>query len=88
MNARQNRPRTESPGHNRPNNVGDYVRFLHQRFIMCMATNVINWRVTLVIYVLLWIYFTIWYIQNLNLTTTMIKWIKVNKESKCRNKEC
>ena len=26
----KNRPRTESPGHNRPNKVGDYVRFLNQ----------------------------------------------------------
>ena len=25
--AGQNRPRTESPGHNRPNKVGDYVLF-------------------------------------------------------------
>ena len=27
MGAGQNRPRTESPGHNRPNKVGDYVLF-------------------------------------------------------------
>ena len=25
-----NPARTESPGHNRPTKVGDYVRFLHQ----------------------------------------------------------
>ena len=28
--ARYNRPRTESPGHNRLNKIGDYVQFLHQ----------------------------------------------------------
>ena len=30
MISRHNRTRTEPPRHNRPNKVGDYVRFLYQ----------------------------------------------------------
>ena len=40
--AGQNRPRTESPGHSRPNKVGDYVLFTDDYIQPCYMFFVVS----------------------------------------------
>ena len=42
MGAGQNRPRTESPGHNRPNKVGDSVSFRDNYIQPCYMFFVVS----------------------------------------------